>query len=135
MTRVIVDTNVLISGLMGHGLCTDLFDILVQDHEVVLCQPVLAELERLLRDKFRAPAGLRGELRNNLRREAEIAAPAGDEPASPDPDDVEILRAARSASADWFVTGDKPRLGMAWIDSLPIVSPRKLWDLLEGWQG
>lgn len=133
MKRIFLDTNVLISATMGHGLCADLFDIVVQDHRLILGEPVLDELERLLRAKFRVPAAVRRELLTGLRYEAEIVAASGELPVtSPDPDDERILLAAWCSRADWLVTGDRPLLALKHVGELPIVSPRQLWDFLEG---
>ena len=56
--KVFLDTNVLASALMGRGLCRDLLDHLILDHEVVLGEPVREELNRIVRTKFQAPPAL-----------------------------------------------------------------------------
>jgi predicted nucleic acid-binding protein len=118
--------------MLGHGLCADLFDIIVQDHQLVLGRPVLDEFERLLRVKFKVPQEILQELTARMSTEAEIIAPAGELSTDcPDPGDINILRAAQCARAHWLVTGDKPLLGLRQLGRLPIVSPRQLWDLLE----
>lgn len=132
MSRVFLDTNVLISATLGHGLCADLFDIIVQDHQLVLGEPVIDEFERILRDKFKIPASLRQELVIRLKSEAEMIAATGELPiTSPDPNDIDVLQSAQSAHVHWLATGDKPLLRLKHLGELPIVSPRQLWDLLE----
>ena len=49
------DTNVLVSALMGRGLCRDLLGRLIIEHTVVIGAPVREELRRVLLTKFRVP--------------------------------------------------------------------------------
>ena len=53
--RVFPDTNVLVSALMGRGLCRDRLGRLIIEHTVVIGAPVREELRRVLLTKFRAP--------------------------------------------------------------------------------
>ena len=126
--RIFFDTNVLASGLMGHGLCRDLLDRAVFEHVVVLGAPVHEELHRVLTSKFRVPASLWRELDISLR-EFEQAPPASIPlaVAIPDPDDIPVLACAIAAKIDLFVTGDKALLDLGQVEGLPILSPRGLW--------
>lgn len=129
--RIFFDTNVLTSGLMGHGLCRDLLDRAVIEHTVVLGAPVHEELQRVLISKFRVPASLWRELDKRLR-EFEHA-PQANIPLAmdiSDPDDIPVLACAIAAKVDIFVTGDKALLDLGQIESLPILSPRALWTTL-----
>lgn len=134
MTRVFLDTNVVLSALLGHGLCNDLFDRLVERHTVVLSEAVLAECERLLEAKFRVPPARRHLFLDALRAEAEIAPipqAASFPGAVPDPDDRVILAAALAARVPYFVTGDKALLALEAAGPMRIVSPRRMWDVLD----
>ena len=53
--RVFLDTNVLASSIATRGLCGELLEIIIQDHELLTCQPVLKELQRVLAGKLRLP--------------------------------------------------------------------------------
>ena len=46
--RVFLDTNVLVASLVARGLCSELLELVVHDHELLTCRPVLSELEREL---------------------------------------------------------------------------------------
>lgn len=131
--RVFFDTNVLISGLMGHGLCHDLLDRCLIGHTVLLGAPVREELRRVLVSKFRVPADLWDELDLRLR-EFEQAPPATVplNVSISDPDDAPILACAVVAKADAFVTGDKILLNLGKVEGMPILSPRELWQQLTG---
>ena len=131
--RIFFDTNVLASGLMGHGLCRDLLDRALIGHVVLLGAPVREELRRVLTTKFRVPDELWREL--DLRLRELDHAPAATAPLRapvPDPDDVPVLACAIAAKAEVFVTGDKALLALRRIEAMPIVSPRQLWQKLTG---
>ncbi len=128
--RVFPDTNVLVSGLMGHGLCRDLLDRLIIEHTVLLGAPVHKELHRVLTSKFHVPSALWHVL--NVRLQAlEQASAASASPAIPivDPEDIPVLACALSAKADIIITGDQLLLGLKKIERIPILSPRQTWQL------
>jgi len=125
--RVFLDTNVLASALSGHGLCRDLFDRLIVDHELLFGVPVRKELDRILVEKFRVPEPLRGELFNKLDQLKQVPSSKTQLPEIPDPDDVPILACAIAGRAELFVTGDKELLQLRVTQGMPIVSPRQAW--------
>jgi putative PIN family toxin of toxin-antitoxin system len=131
--RIFFDTNVLASGLMGHGLCRDLLGRALVEHIVLLGAPVREELHRVLTSKFRVPADLWRLLEMKLD-ELEQALPANDplNAPVPDPDDVPILACALAGKADVFVTGDKALLDLGEVMGMPIFSPRQFWQKLAG---
>jgi len=127
--RGCLDTNVLASALATRGLCADLFESVLAEHDLLTSAAVLAELERILASKFRLPADLvRGyvELIDGaaewIEEVAELPKPV------PDPDDAPILAAALAGQADCFVTGDKALLDLGEIAGPPILSPRQFWE-------
>ena len=50
--RVFLDTNVLASALTARGLCAELFEVVLQSHDLLTSEPVLLELERILPGKL-----------------------------------------------------------------------------------
>ena len=48
--RVFLDTNVLVSALATRGLCAELYERLLTEHEVVIGEPVVAEVLDIIRD-------------------------------------------------------------------------------------
>lgn len=131
--KVFPDTNVLVAGVATRGLCCELLEHVIHDHELLVCTPVLAELERILAAKLGLPAATITGFLALLRSEGRLVEP-GDNPviAIKDTDDVRILACAISGKADVFVTGDRELLELRRVGSLPIVSPRELWVQLMG---
>lgn len=116
---------------MGHGLCRDLLDRVVIEHVVVLGAPVREELRRVLMSKFRVPGTLWRELNRRLL-EFEQAPPV-DDPLSitvSDSDDIPILACAVAAKVDIFVTGDRALIDLGFVEGMPILTPRQLWQKL-----
>jgi uncharacterized protein len=131
--KVFLDTNVLVAAIATRGLCSELFEAVLQYHELVTCREVLVELDRALREKLKLPGPrVKGYL-ELIGAEAQIA--ESREPLSPpvkDRDDIPILACAVGGAADVFVTGDAELLRLERISDLPILSPRQFWTRLAG---
>jgi putative PIN family toxin of toxin-antitoxin system len=130
--RVFLDTNVLASALATRGLCTELFELVLQGHELLISEPVFEELERILPGKLGLSMSVTVGFVALLRAEAQLTTAERPFPALPDPDDEVIIASALSGQADVFVTGDKALLDLQRIERLPVLSPRQFWELLAG---
>ena len=129
--RVFLDTNVLISALATRGLCAELYERLLTQHEMVTGEPVIAEVLNVLRRKFRAGDDLLTKVEAELRRlEVVPAQPLA--PALPieDKEDPWILSCALAGKVDCFVTGDAELLELRKVEGLAVISPRACWETL-----
>jgi uncharacterized protein len=70
--RVAPDTNVLVSALATRGLCADIFNLVLAEHELMVGETVVAELRRVLREKIRVPVKTIGKVEALLRHEVEV---------------------------------------------------------------
>ena len=130
--RVFLDTNVLVSAFASRGLCADLFELVLTEHDLVLGRNVLRELSEALRKKLKLPAAHAEEIVDFVSVEAEqVAQEADPVPARVDPDDAVVLGEALAGKAEVFVTGDAALLRLAVIGTLKIVSPRRFWEILQ----
>ena len=57
--KVFLDTNVLVSAFASRGLCTDLFELILLEHELIVGKQVLLELRRSMRQKIKLPVARR----------------------------------------------------------------------------
>lgn len=131
--RVFLDTNVLAAAVATRGLCSELLESVMHDHELLTCQQVLAELKRTLAGKLRLPAPVVEKFLALLKTEARIVESRKKLSISiKDADDISILACAIAADADVFVTGDKELLALRRVGKLPVISPRELWNRLAG---
>ena len=127
-----MDTNVLVSALATRGLCADLYERLLTEHEVVICEPVVAEVLDILQRKFRAMAELLIKVEAELRLLQVIPAQVT-APSLPikDRDDPWIIACALQADVACFVTGDAELLALGMVGKLPINSPRDCWNQIN----
>ncbi len=133
--KVFFDTNMLASSITTRGLCAELFESIVNEHELLTGEPVLRELERVLAGKFHLPDSIIKAYIGLLKAEGSIIG-AQKRPTIKftDADDIPILACVVASGADIFVTGDKALLELGAIGDIPIVSPRQLWERLFGWR-
>ena len=130
---VFLDTNVLASSIATRGLCSELLESVIHDHELLTCRPVLRELERVLAQKLRLPEAVVAGFLALLKAEGTVVESRKNPPIPiKDADDIPILACAIAGKADVFVTGDKELLGLRKIEDLAVVSPRDLWNQLAG---
>ncbi len=129
--RIFLDTNVLASAFTTRGLCAEVYELSALNHQLVIGEPVVGELFRILGNKLRVPPEKLARLRKELD-EFERAPESNARLARsiPDPADATVLASAVAAKAEVFVTGDKELLELRNIGSMPIVSPRDLWRKL-----
>jgi putative PIN family toxin of toxin-antitoxin system len=130
--KVALDTNVLVSAVATRGLCADIFNLVLAEHQLVIGVTVLGELGRVLRQKMRVPADIIEEFDTLLRREAVIT---GKVKALVikirDKSDVPVLAEAVAGGADVLVTGDLDLIEVADKAPIQILTPRGFWEQLR----
>lgn len=131
--KVFFDTNVLASSIATRGLCSELLEIVLNQHDLLTCEPILQELNRVLADKFHLPASVIRDFLGLLKTEGRIVK-SRNKLKLPinDTDDILILACVIAAKADAFITGDNELLDLGAIEGIPILSPRQLWMKLAG---
>ena len=130
--RVFLDTNVLVSAFASRGLCAEVLELVLLDHDLILGRNVLRELDKALREKVKLPVVRSIEIIEFVSSEAAQVVDEA-EPASVDVDaaDALVLGEALTSHADLFVTGDAALLRLAALGALKIVSPRRFWEVLR----
>ena len=135
--RVCLDTNVLVAAFATRGLCADLMRAVLVDHELVIGDVILEELERVLVQKLGVPEPRREAVRAALATAIIVPRPADPRPAAPHPmpladaDDAWIVATAVDGQAEVLVTGDHGLLATADTAPLAILSPRAFWERLR----
>jgi len=122
--RIVLDTNVLIAALIARGVCSDLLEHCVQQHEIVASDFILAELRKNLVHKFKYSAQDSEEAVDLLRSRMEVVVPAAlESPVCRDADDDAVLGTAIAGSAACIVTGDKDLLVIKRYHAIDIIRP------------
>ena len=129
--RVVLDANVVIAAVISEGLCRDLVRVRVLPHTLVTSEPLLRELRKTLRYKFREdPDEL--PLLFQLNEEAEIVTPPRlDECVCRDEDDDVVLATALTGKADVIVTSDEDLVVLKKFLGIRILPPRQFLELLD----
>lgn len=130
--KVFLDTNVLVSAFATRGLCADVLETVLLEHELLVGRQVLKELDRVLRLKLRLPPARVKEIVEFIGSEAaqhiDTSEPAS---AKVDAEDARVLGEALAARTALFVTGDRVLLDLGRLGELRIVSPRQFWEILK----
>lgn len=127
--RVFLDSNALVSALATRGLCVDLYERLLTEHQIVIGEPLVAEVLDVLQRKFRANTALLIKIEAELRS-LEVVPAQTSAPKLPirDLEDPWIIACALHAKVACFVTGDTELLKLEMVNDMPIISPRIFWD-------
>jgi uncharacterized protein len=135
--RIVLDTNILVSGLISPaGTSADIYDAWEGGRFALLtCAEQLDELRATLR-KPRVAALIQphkaGRLVNQIRKLAELTGPLPRVKRSPDPEDDFLLDLCDAGEAEYLVTGDKSGLlSLRHHKATRIVSAREFVALLE----
>jgi putative PIN family toxin of toxin-antitoxin system len=134
--KVVIDTNVWISGLLTRtGTAALLTRYVVQTGQAIFSAQTFAELkDRVWRPKFDRYVTL--EQRKRLLSDIESSALWVEVPSAisarafcRDAQDDMFIHAAQAAHATWLVTGDADLLCLHPLGSLQILSPRAAFDV------
>jgi uncharacterized protein len=124
--KAVVDTNVLVSALVFPGGAPEQVYRLGIEGRITLVTspPLLAELGRVLTDKFGWQDDYVGAAVAQLVRIGEIVEPVERiSVIADDPDDDRVLEAAHAAGAALIVSGDRHLLSLGRWGEVAILSP------------
>ncbi len=133
MLRIVFDSNVYISALLFKGIPGNILEMAQKDKIVLIVSgEIIAETERILKDKFKWP---RHNIDKFKRRLSDIS-----ENIRPDikidiikerESDNRILECAVYGDANLIVSGDKHLLKLKSYKNIPIVRPKYLTYLVK----
>ena len=136
--RAVIDTNVLLSGLLWRGAPHALIEHVQAGTLAMVSSPtLLAELDEVIgRAKFDEILGRSNTSRERslaeMRQLAEVIVPPPlPQPVCRDPDDDHVLACALAAQADLIVSGDADLLNLREYQSIRIVSAAEALRLIE----
>ncbi len=134
MIRIVVDTNVLVSGLLTpFGMCADLVRLFTSD-EVILCvdSRILLEYEEVLgRERFRLDQKHVSVLMEYIRRTSEFHSCKPLSEPLPDPDDCCFLEVAIASHADCLITGNTRHFPPGLRYGVRVQNPSEFLEMLK----
>ena len=135
--RVVVDTNIVLSGMFWGGIPAQVYDGAIEGrYTLLVTEDLIAELDRVLRyPKFEKHLTQRGlwinELVAEFRKLAAIVLPAEiPSNAVRDTKDTPILACAVGGQADFIVSGDSDLLALGAYADIPILTPTQFLERL-----
>jgi len=134
--RVVLDSNVLVAAFAARGISSVLLEYCVENHEVVICEQILDEVERALMRKVGVPQSVCRDILGYLRGEACFVRPVEIDPqVCRDASDLAVLGAAVGGGCSHLITGDADLLSIGRHGGLRTVSPRAFWERMRQLKG
>jgi len=131
--RSVLDTNVLLSGLLWAGTpkkCLDAFRF-QNIYQLILSPELIHELRNKLTKKFKVPQVLIEKWGKEITQYAHLVIPKYETTICRDPKDNMILDTASTGNAHYIVTGDEDLLILKDFKAISIVTPAQFFTLLE----
>jgi uncharacterized protein len=129
--RVFLDTNVLASAFGTRGLCADVLEVVLGEHELLTGEVVIEDLRRALSKKFGMPVDKVSEYERFLR--GYHVEPGPHELPNlnlSERADLMVVGSAINAKAEVLISGDREMLDLKKKpEHLRIISPREFWNL------
>ncbi len=130
--KIVLDTNVLIAALATRGLCTEVLEICLTEHNIILSEYILSEVKEALSSKIRLPKKFVDEAIDFLKNSAEIVKEEKvDQSICRDKNDIPVIGTALSGKAHFIITGDEDLLILKKFRNIEIVTPREFWNRLK----
>ncbi len=130
MMRAVLDTNVILSGLLWRGAPHTLLELARSGTLTLISSPtLLAELAEVVsRPKFDLILARSNTSREHLLAQvqelAELVVPEPlPQPVCRDPDDDHVLACALAAAADLVISGDRDLLALGTFQTIRILAP------------
>ena len=130
--KVVIDANVLIAAYAARGLCEATIELCIMNDEIILTREIIDDLEEKLIKKIKLPKEKAAAIATYLENNARIVEAAHLPPeACRDPDDLNVLGAAKAGEAEYIISGDDDLLCLQAYEDISIVTPRQYWELFK----
>ena len=126
---MVLDSSVLIAAYVTRaGVCAELYEEVLQHHDLVLSDYILGEVRRNLSSRFLIADSIVQRVIDGMSRAAEIVEPATvPHAACRDPDDLPILGTAVAGKAQWLISVDHDLLDLHSFRGIEIIRPGEFW--------
>lgn len=128
-TRVVLDTNILISALVYGGNPQDLLElIVVKQITGVTSLSLLVELIETLAKKFNFSPEKVHQVEGKIKKSFEFVYPVKALNVVRDEDDNKVLEAAVEGRCNFIITGDRDLLELGQFQKIQIMTPVQFLD-------
>ena len=127
--RIVVDTNVIVSGIYFGGLPRKVLELWREEAFKLICSPEIMEeyedvLKRLEIKTGRTPSVLVPQFMNLLLRNSTIIQSNHNIKVSRDPEDDKFVNCALSGKALYIVSGDSDLLDLGEVEGIQIITAK-----------
>ena len=131
--RIVLDTNILVSGLLYSGKPRRLIDMAIHGRiEVVSSIEMIGELREVLsRKKFGLDTGDQASMVDFVIRLSRVTILKSKFKAVKDPDDDMVINTAYDGKVTYIVSGDKDLLELKQFGEIRIVKASEMLRLIE----
>ncbi len=132
MTRVVIDTNIIISSVFWRGRPYEVVRRgILEEYQLVTSNAILNEVADKLRNKFHFPEEGNQQLINILFTHSHLIAPTSKFEVVRDKNDNKILECAFDGKADFIVTGDPDLLSLKEFKGIKIITAKEFLDKIS----
>ncbi|MBI3412744.1 MAG: putative toxin-antitoxin system toxin component, PIN family [Candidatus Aenigmarchaeota archaeon] len=129
MTRIVVDTNIIISSIFWRGHPYEVvIGGLLRGYQLVTSAVILDETVDKLRNKFHFPEEGIQQLVDILLTHSHLIEPASKFDVVRDKNDNKIIECAFDGKADYIVTGDLDLLSLKEFRGIKIITAKEFLD-------
>ena len=129
MSKIVLDTNVVIAAFAVRGLCESVFELCLESHDLITSDFILDEIRNKLTRKLKLSEQTVSEIIKLLKTRSELVIPQEIKvDTCRDPKDLPVLGTCLSGKADYLISGDKDLLELESFEKTLIVSPRNFYE-------
>ena len=123
--RVVVDTNVWVSGIVFGGKPEQVLRYLLEEEaELIISEELITELRQKMTKKFPDYLTKFDRIEASIREDVMAVSPDKlPTPVSRDPDDDKFIETALTGHADYIISGDKDLLVLGAYQGIKILKP------------
>lgn len=135
--KIVIDTNVLISSIIGKGYSKQIVKLIFLNKYFLLCtsESCIAEFEKVLKYKrLKKYPEIQSEGFKILEEIKEFGiqyTPAVKVSLLKDPSDNKFLELAYAAKADYIITGNHNDFNITEFEGTKVISPKKFYELYQ----
>lgn len=134
LTKVVLDTNTLISAIVFGGKPREVLEAAIKGHiQLVLTEKIIEEMREVLEGKkFQYPKEITDLIIHELEALVEIVKPKHKITViDKDPEDNRVLECAQESQADYIVSGDEHLLELENFEGSKIVTAEEILEILD----
>lgn len=134
MIKIVLDTNMFLSGFLFHGMLKTVFDLILGNKlQMFVSEALVGEITKKLAE-FEADKQIQREVLLFINSRGVLIRPKGKVTVCRDPKDNYLLELAQEGQANYLITRDKDLLELSaakWKDT-KIVKPESFLHILRG---